>query len=295
MELDLENQTVEAKAIEMVQLEMASATQADGLSVHSEEDASSQATPSKPSTASSLRPSRMANQKMFADKDVPRIRPVRRRERSEFSRAFLKQPFYLYSNRAQIFFENNYERVNMSLVASTLICEAVGGTDLAVKISAILNEAFSSLETKLMNAIAELQKVAEENKVPPELQVSSYDHKRHYEPPLHTPQSSLFLTVVSLFDRLVARADAAWINRLITTQMRQKIVSSWEKELSAFVRELFKIQKTSREEARNAGFGRRVASLEAQNRRSMGSTPLTKDDVVTTEHDSTPEASAKAK
>ena len=30
----------------------------------------------------------------------------------------------------------------MSLVASTLICEAVGGTELAVKISGILNEAF---------------------------------------------------------------------------------------------------------------------------------------------------------
>ena len=36
MELDLENQTVKAKGIEMVQLEMASATQADDISVHKE-------------------------------------------------------------------------------------------------------------------------------------------------------------------------------------------------------------------------------------------------------------------
>ena len=177
------------------------------------------------------RKARQASREMYADKTVPRIRSERRYGGSSHSRAYLKQALCLYSDRAQIFFENNYERVNMSLIVSTLVIEAIGGTKLAEEISLRLEKEFRELETQMIASIKELQRIATVKGIAEDQQVPAYDHKRFYEPPLHTPHSAQFMTVVQLFDRLISRAEGCWINHIMSAQTRKNIVRSWEKNL----------------------------------------------------------------
>ena len=101
-----------------------------------------------------------ARQELYGDKTVPRIRRERRYGGSSHSRAYLKKALCLYSDRAQVFFENNYERVNADLIVSTLVLEAVGGTDFANEISVRIEKEFNTLEKKMMHANAELERVA---------------------------------------------------------------------------------------------------------------------------------------
>ena len=172
------------------------------------------------------RKARQASREMYADKTVPRIRSERRYGGSSHSRAYLKQALCLYSDRAQIFFENNYERVNMSLIVSTLVIEAIGGTKLAEEISLRLEKEFRELETQMIASIKELQRIATVKGIAEDQQVPAYDHKRFYEPPLHTPHSAQFMTVVQLFDRLISRAEGCWINHIMSAQTRKNIVRS---------------------------------------------------------------------
>ncbi|MDO4937648.1 MAG: hypothetical protein Q4E62_07005, partial [Sutterellaceae bacterium] len=183
-----------------------------------------------------------ARSEPYGDKAVPRVVAHRRYGGSSHSRAFLREDLYLYSDRAQIFFERNYERVNMSLIVSTLVTEAIGGVDLAEKISAHIAERFRALEVEMMAALKELKRVANEKNIPEDRQVPAYDNKRNYNPPLHTPHSAQFMTVVTLFDRIVARAEGCWINRIMSPQTRRNLITAWEGKLIKFVRELYDIR-----------------------------------------------------
>ena len=235
------------------------------------------------------RKARQASREMYADKTVPRIRSERRYGGSSHSRAYLKQALCLYSDRAQIFFENNYERVNMSLIVSTLVIEAIGGTKLAEEISLRLEKEFRELETQMIASIKELQRIATVKGIAEDQQVPAYDHKRFYEPPLHTPHSAQFMTVVQLFDRLISRAEGCWINHIMSAQTRKNIVRSWEKNLSQFVQDLHQIRLQAINQARKTGFGQRAAAIEAKVRREHADDRLEKTDLATTRKDNKPE------
>ena len=234
------------------------------------------------------RDQRRASREMFADKSVPRIRAERRYGGSSHSRAYLKQALCLYSDRAQIFFENNYERVNMNLIVSTLVIEAMGGTDLAEEVSLRLEKEFRDLETQMINSIKELQRIATAKGIPEDKQVPAYDHKRFYEPPLHTPHSAQFMTVVQLFDRLISRAEGCWINHVMSPQTRKNVVQSWEKKLVKFVRDLNDIRTQAVAQARKKGYGQRAATIEENVRRQQANEHLEKKDVATTTADAKP-------
>lgn len=233
---------------------------------------------------------RRQSRRMYGDDSVPRVRPERRYGGSSHSRAYLKQELCLYSDRAQTFFERNYESVNMSLIVCTLVTEAMGGEALAGKVSAYIEKRFSDLESEMLNAVKELERGATEGGIPKEKQIPAYDHKRWYNPPLHTPQSVQFMTVVVLFDRIVSRAEGCWINRLMDAQTRKNLVATWQKRLLDFVLDIYKIRDQARREARKAGFGRRAASIEENVRREHADEKLVKQDIKTTVADNTPEA-----
>lgn len=233
---------------------------------------------------------RRARTQLYGDQSVPRVLPQRRYGGSSHSRAYLKQELALYSDRAQRFFERNYEQVNMSLIVSTLVTEAIGGSELAQKISVYIEQQFRTLEAEMLEAIKELKRGASESGIPEENQVPAYDHKRFYNPPIHTPHSAQFMTVVSLYDRIVARAEACWINRVMNSQTRYTIVLNWQRRLRDFVRELFRIRGQALKEARKAGFARRAAAIEESVRREQTEEPLEKADVKTTAADNSPEA-----
>lgn len=225
---------------------------------------------------------------LYADASVPRVVYERRQGTTSRSRAYLKKSLCLYSDRAQVFFENNYERVNTNLIVSTLVVEAVGGEKLALQVADLLEGKFSSLENEMMRAVNELKRIAKEKGIPEESQVPAYDHKRTYEPPLHTPQSVQFMTLVSLFDRIVARVEGAWINKVVSSQTRKALISTWEKRLVRFVQELQKIRNDSMNTARSAGFGARAKAI-ADMVRDEQKTEMEQKDVETNSTDDTPE------
>ena len=249
------------------------------------------ATKRNPSQRSERTAARKARQELYGDKTVPRIRRERRYGGSSHSRAYLKKALCLYSDRAQVFFENNYERVNADLIVSTLVLEAVGGTDFADEISVRIEKEFNTLEKKMMHANAELERVATAKNIAPDQQVPAYDHKRFYEPPLHTPHSAQFMTVVQLFDRIIARAEGCWIHKAMNAQTRNNVVRSWEKKLSDFVRTLHSIRVQAITQARKSGFGQRAAAIEANVRRQQAEEQLEKKDIPTAGANDTPGAS----
>lgn len=177
----------------------------------------------------------------------------------------------------------------MSLIVSTLVIEAIGGTKLAEEISLRLEKEFRELETQMIASIKELQRIATVKGIAEDQQVPAYDHKRFYEPPLHTPHSAQFMTVVQLFDRLISRAEGCWINHIMSAQTRKNIVRSWEKNLSQFVQDLHQIRLQAINQARKTGFGQRAAAIEAKVRREHADEHLEKTDIVTTRKDNKPE------
>lgn len=228
---------------------------------------------------------------IYADESVPRVVYEDRYGNTARSRAYLKKALCLYSDRAQVFFENNYERVNMSLIVSTLVVEAIGGDKFAVQISETLEKKFATMEEEMMKAISELRRIANEKGIAEADQIPAYDHKRHYEPPLHTPQSAQFMTLVSLFDRFVARVEGAWINKVVSSQTRKALITAWEKRLIQFVLELHKLRMDSLKQAREVGFGARANAIDAQVRNEQKQ-KLTREDVKTTQDDNNPEKSS---
>lgn len=241
--------------------------------------------PSTPPTRETRRTrreqARRARNQPYGDANTPRIVSHRRYGGSSHSRAFLREDLFLYSDRAQIFFERNYERVNLSLIVCTLVTEAMGGVDLAEKVSAVIEKRFRELETEMITALKELKRGATEKGIPENRQVPAYDNKRSYSPPLHTPHSAQFMTVVTLFDRIIARVEGCWINRLMSPQTRRTMISSWEGKLVRFVREIDSIRKAAIDQARSSGFGQRAETIERNARRQQAEEKLEKTDVAT--------------
>ena len=218
---------------------------------------------------------------IYGDRTVPRIRPERRFGTTARSRAYLKYALYVYSDRAQLVFERNYERTNMNLYVGVIVSEVFGGTDFAQTVSDSLEKACADFQEKLMKSIRELKRIADKNGIAPADQTPSYDHKRFYEVPLHTPQSCQFMTIVELFDTLIRRADGLWLKGKMSLQTHKNLVSSWEKRLAAFVNEIFTIRQKATTEARSRGAGKRVAAIEQDFRRELAAEKLQGRDVKT--------------
>lgn len=224
---------------------------------------------------------RRESRRIYADRSVPRIRPERRFGGSSHSRAYLKESLSLYSDEAQQLFEENYERVNMNLIYSTLVIEAVGGTDLAERTVAAIEKEFSGLERRMIKALEALKKSAQEKGFDADELIAAYDHKRFYEPPMHTPLSSEFITVVSLYDRVVARADGCWLKHVIDTKIRNDMVEHFTRLIGKLIRTIDSIRSQANREARSRGFGKRASAIETQIRRESADDKLKISDVKT--------------
>ena len=234
---------------------------------------------------------KQAREEMYGDKSVPRVRYERRVGGSSHSRAYLKRDYSLYSDKAQLFFESHYESVNMSLIVSTLVIEAVGGPELAQKVSDEIEGEFRKLEQEMMTTLGELSRIAAEKGIPSEKQVPAYDHLRTYTPPVHTPHSVQFMTVTTLFDRIVSRCEGCWINQIMSADTKARITSSWSKKLKKFVMEIYQIRQEALKQARKAGFAKRAAAIDERVHREHANETLGKAD-VTTQATAKPEATA---
>ena len=189
---------------------------------------------------------KQAREEMYGDKSVPRVRYERRVGGSSHSRAYLKRDYSLYSDKAQLFFESHYESVNMSLTT-----------------------------------LGELSRIAAEKGIPSEKQVPAYDHLRTYTPPVHTPHSVQFMTVTTLFDRIVSRCEGCWINQIMSADTKARITSSWSKKLKKFVTEIYQIRQEALKQARKAGFAKRAAAIDERVHREHANETLGKADVTT--------------
>lgn len=197
----------------------------------------------------------------YADPEVPRIQPLQRRGAADFSRAYLKKEFFVYSNAAQNFFERNYEPVDRTLIVTSAIYTLTGGREAGDAAVAKMHEHFTSVQQMLEEAIANTQQVLKEGGVT-DGEVSSYDHKRFYTPPVHTPLAMRFLSIVSLYDRLIARIESCWINGIIDDHGRQSTLGHWNAEMTKAVRQVFAIRAEAWNLARNTGHAQQAKAIE---------------------------------
>ena len=197
----------------------------------------------------------------YADPEVPRIQPLQRRGAADFSRAYLKKEFFVYSDAAQNFFERNYEPVDRTLIVTSAIYTLTGGREAGDAAVAKVHELFSSVQQMLEEAIANTQQVLKEGGVT-DGEVSSYDHKRFYTPPVHTPLAMRFLSIVSLYDRLIARVESCWINGIIDDHGRQSTLGHWNAEMTKAVRQVFAIRAEAWNLARNTGHAQQAKAIE---------------------------------
>lgn len=197
----------------------------------------------------------------YADPEVPRIQPLQRRGAADFSRAYLKKEFFVYSNAAQNFFERNYEPVDRTLIVTSAIYTLTGGREAGDAAVAKMHELFTSVQQMLEEAIANTQQVLKEGGVT-DGEVSSYDHKRFYTPPVHTPLAMRFLSIVSLYDRLIARIESCWINGIIDDHGRQSTLGHWNAEMMKAVRQVFAIRAEAWNLARTTGHAQQAKAIE---------------------------------
>lgn len=197
----------------------------------------------------------------YADPEVPRIQPLQRRGSADFSRAYLKKEFFVYSDAAQNFFERNYEPVDRTLIVTSAIYSLTGGREAGDAAVAKVHELFTSVQQMLEEAIANTQQVLKEGGVT-DGEVSSYDHKRFYTPPVHTPLAMRFLSIVSLYDRLIARVESCWINGIIDAHGRQSTLGHWNAEMTKAVRQVFAIRAEAWNLARNTGHAQQAKAIE---------------------------------
>ena len=197
----------------------------------------------------------------YADPEVPRIQPLQRRGAADFSRAYLKKEFFVYSNAAQNFFERNYEPVDRTLIVTSAIYTLTGGREAGDAAVAKMHEHFTSVQQMLEEAIANTQQVLKEGGVT-DGEVSSYDHKRFYTPPVHTPLAMRFLSIVSLYDRLIARIESCWINGIIDDHGRQSTLGHWNAEMTKAVRQVFAIRAEAWNLARTTGHAQQAKAIE---------------------------------
>lgn len=197
----------------------------------------------------------------YADPEVPRIQPLQRRGAADFSRAYLKKEFFVYSNAAQNFFERNYEPVDRTLIVTSAIYTLTGGRKAGDAAVAKVHELFTSVQQMLEEAIANTRQVLKDGGVTDD-EVSSYDHKRFYTPPVHTPLAMRFLSIVSLYDRLIARIESCWINGIIDDHGRQSTLGHWNAEMTKAVRQVFAIRAEAWNLARTTGHAQQAKAIE---------------------------------
>ena len=197
----------------------------------------------------------------YADPEVPRIQPLQRRGSADFSRAYLKKEFFVYSDAAQNFFERNYEPVDRTLIVTSAIYTLTGGREAGDAAVAKVHALFSSVQQMLEEAIGDTQQVLKEAGVT-DGEVSSYDHKRFYTPPVHTPLAMRFLSIVSLYDRLIARIESCWINGVIDDHGRQSTLGHWNAEMTKAVRQIFAIRAEAWNLARTTGHAQQAKAIE---------------------------------
>lgn len=197
----------------------------------------------------------------YADPEVPRIQPLQRRGAADFSRAYLKKEFFVYSNAAQNFFERNYEPVDRTLIVTSAIYTLTGGREAGDAAVAKVHELFTSVQQMLEEAIANTRQVLKDGGVTDD-EVSSYDHKRFYTPPVHTPFAMRFLSIVSLYDRLIARIESCWINGIIDDHGRQSTLGHWNAEMTKAVRQVFAIRAEAWNLARTTGHAQQAKAIE---------------------------------
>lgn len=197
----------------------------------------------------------------YADPEVPRIQPLQRRGAADFSRAYLKKEFFVYSNAAQNFFERNYEPIDRTLIVTSAIYTLTGGRKAGDAAVAKVHELFTSVQQMLEEAIANTRQVLKDGGVTDD-EVSSYDHKRFYTPPVHTPLAMRFLSIVSLYDRLIARIESCWINGIIDDHGRQSTLGHWNAEMTKAVRQVFAIRAEAWNLARTTGHAQQAKAIE---------------------------------
>ena len=198
----------------------------------------------------------------YADASVPRVQREVRRQPMDYSRAYLKLPIELASDRAQRLFESTYERTDQTLVVSTLVVEAIGQPELVDQTNDQLHKLFDKMEHDLMNCLDALKEGMDKQKIPAALQVAAYDHKRSYEAPIHTPFSSRFISIITLFDRVVARTEAAWVNRLIDPAAKRELISKWDQAVRGFITELGRVRNEAMRQAKETGHRQDALEIE---------------------------------
>ena len=144
---------------------------------------------------------------------------------------------------------------------TSAIYTLTGGREAGDAAVAKVHELFTSVQQMLEEAITNTQQVLKEGGVT-DGEVSSYDHKRFYTPPVHTPLAMRFLSIVSLYDRLIARVESCWINGIIDDHGRQSTLGHWNAEMTKAVRQVFAIRAEAWNLARNTGHAQQAKAIE---------------------------------
>lgn len=189
----------------------------------------------------------------YVDETVPRVRREMRRATEDYSYAYCTAPTYIYSDAAQQFFERNFQWTDRSLLVISLVCGAIGGADLARKYTQEAEKLGKNLQANLMKAIEGIKKLMNAREIPEETQVPGYDHKRLYQPAVHSPQAMQFITITGLLDRIVARIEGAWINGVIDADQRSRMIRGWTDECRRYVTSMQELRTRTMQEALNAG------------------------------------------
>lgn len=189
----------------------------------------------------------------YVDETVPRVRREMRRATEDYSYAYCTAPTYVYSDAAQQFFERNFQWTDRSLLVISLVCGAIGGADLARKYTQEAEKLGKNLQANIMRAIEGIKKLMNAREIPEETQVPGYDHKRLYQPAVHSPQAMQFITITGLLDRIVARIEGAWINGVIDADQRSRMIRGWTEECRRYVTSMQELRTRTMQEALNAG------------------------------------------
>lgn len=191
-----------------------------------------QTNPERPAPARRRPPVRMP----AYDASVPQVRRASRRHIGDFSRPYIPQKFELYSDAAQLFFERSYPRIDTAFYMICVVIPNFGLPDEGEKEQKALEELFQGIEAELDNVLKTCIAQLEQQNIPKEERMTSYDHKRVYDVPCRSPLAKRYLKLFSVYDRLVAHLDALWINGLLPHEMRRRIGNEWTRRLRNFTR-----------------------------------------------------------
>ena len=229
----------------------------------------------------------------YVDPSVPRVTVEQRRGTDDYSNPYFKITTTLSSDPAQRYFEHNFQRIDRSIMVISLVCAAIGGQELAQRRTAEAEAKSRGLEKELMSAIEKLKKTMTDRGIPEAAQVPAYDHKRDYTAAVHTPQSSQFITLANLFDRLVARTDAARFHMIFTGDQQRTMISSWYKKLNDYVTQILELRQSALQEAREKGRQQDAKAIEQRVERETQTAEDKKTNKKPAETDAS-EASAKS-